>query len=333
MIMKKIVKPHKARKPSASTDVPSFARGKDQILKSPARLQRHKKNELGEFDTGKDDSIIKNTIAYNQWRQSLPSNLQTETPDYDLYGAFKAGLQPEWNDEDKSYHLGSRDPKTGRILKRPTHPTFGKAIWSDMSLGYYPIYRDGEIYTENPLRYDKGKDDHRYYDYIIAQSMLGNPTAKRMTGEDNRSIPAFGQGDRSNLVLGSFGNYATPSVMNIGGELMYTPNPWEVFPEWMVHNQSFKFNNPNDAIDFAENYKYSSPAFSEFFGVDNSVNYNKGKDSGIHIKKKNRGKFTAAAKRAGMSVQAYARKILNAPKGKYSSTLRKRANFARNFAH
>jgi hypothetical protein len=36
--MKKIVKPHKTRKPSASTDIPSFARGKDQILKSPARL-------------------------------------------------------------------------------------------------------------------------------------------------------------------------------------------------------------------------------------------------------------------------------------------------------
>ena len=293
----------------------------------------------------------------------------------------------------------------------------------------------------------RGKDDHRYYDYIIAQSMLGNPTAKRMTGEDNRYIPAFGQGDRSNLVLGSYGNYATPSVMNIGGELMYIPNPWEVLPEWMVHNQSFKFNNPNDTIDFAESYKYSSPAFSEFFGVDNSVNYDKGKDktwynelndsmlgagikfvdptgissyydvyqsaqnmynnpswsnagslaletfgalpligklgkalkigkkiikrggepelekmgqwiidqgyprmigitkdgadaqeydrgkdSGIHIKKKNRGKFTAAAKRAGMGVQAYARKILRAPKGKYSSTLRKRANFAANAA-
>ena len=165
------------------------------------------------YDNGKDDSIIKNTIAYNQWRQSLPSNLQTETPDYDLYGAFKAGLQPEWNDKDKSYHLGSRDPKTGRILKKPGHPTFGQAIYNDMLLGYYPIYKDGEIYTENPFE------------------------------------------------------------------------------------------------------------------------YNRGKDSGIHIKKKNRGKFTAAAKRAGMSVQAYARKILNAPKGKYSSTLRKRANFARNFAH
>ena len=184
----------------------------------------------------------------------------------------------------------------------------------------------------NMTHHNGGKDNHKYYDYIITQSMLGNPTAKRMTGEDDRYIPAFGQGDRSNLVIGSYGNYSTPSVMDVGGELMYVPNPWEVFPEWMVQNQSFRFNNPIDAIDFAENYKYSSPAFPEFFGVDNSVNYKHGKDSGIHIKKKNRGKFTAAAKRAGMGVQAYARKILNAPKGKYSSTLRKRANFAANAA-
>lgn len=163
----------------------------------------------GKDSASSDDSVIQNTAAYNQWRSTLPKNLQTETPDYDLYGAFQAGLQPEWNNEDNSYHLGSRDPKTGRILKRPGHPTFGQAIYNDMLLGYYPIYRDGEIYTEQPLK------------------------------------------------------------------------------------------------------------------------YNKGKDSGIHIKKKNRGKFTAAAKRAGMGVQAYARKILSAPKGKYSPTLRRRASFAK----
>lgn len=165
---------------------------------------------LFKFKSGKDNSIIQNTSAYNQWRSTLPKNLQTETPDYDLYGAFKAGLQPEWNDEDKSYHLGSRDPKTGRMLKKLGHPTFGQAIYNDMLLGYYPIYKDGEIYTENP----------------------------------------------------------------------------------------FKFN--------------------------------KGKDSGIHIKKANRGKFTKAAEQHGMSVQQFANKVLKAPKGKYSSTLRKRANFARN---
>lgn len=53
------------------------------------------------------------------------------------------------------------------------------------------------------------------------------------------------------------------------------------------------------------------------------------KDGGIHIKKKNRGKFTAAAKRAGMGVQAYAKKVLKDPNA--SPTLKKRANFARNF--
>ena len=59
--------------------------------------------------------------------------------------------------------------------------------------------------------------------------------------------------------------------------------------------------------------------------------YKKGKD--IHIKKANRGKFTEAANEHNMGVQEFARQVLSAPKGKYSSTLRKRANFARNFAH
>lgn len=49
----------------------------------------------------------------------------------------------------------------------------------------------------------------------------------------------------------------------------------------------------------------------------------------IHIKKKNRGKFTESAKRAGMGVQEFARHVL-ANKDEYSSILIKRANFARN---
>lgn len=50
----------------------------------------------------------------------------------------------------------------------------------------------------------------------------------------------------------------------------------------------------------------------------------------IRIKKKNKGKFTASAKKAGMGVQEYARHIL-ANKDRYSPTLVKRANFAKNF--
>jgi hypothetical protein len=51
--------------------------------------------------------------------------------------------------------------------------------------------------------------------------------------------------------------------------------------------------------------------------------------SKIHIKPSKRGVFTAKAKRAGMGVQAYARKVL-ANKSRYSSSTVKQANFARN---
>lgn len=52
--------------------------------------------------------------------------------------------------------------------------------------------------------------------------------------------------------------------------------------------------------------------------------------SGIHIKKENRGKFTASAKRAGQSVQEHARSVLNNPNA--TPLQKKRANFARNAA-
>lgn len=54
------------------------------------------------------------------------------------------------------------------------------------------------------------------------------------------------------------------------------------------------------------------------------------KGSKIHIKKKNRGKFTASAKAAGHSVQEHARKVLNDPNA--TPLQKKRANFARNAA-
>jgi len=48
--------------------------------------------------------------------------------------------------------------------------------------------------------------------------------------------------------------------------------------------------------------------------------------SGIHIKKKNEGKFTDSAKKAGMGVQEYAHKVMNDPDA--SPLQKKRANFA-----
>lgn len=93
---------------------------------------------------------MQDEAGYRYWRSRLPKNLRdTNDNDYDMRAAYKAGLQPEWNPDGKSYHLGSRDPKTGRILKAPHHPTFLKALTTDAGMGYYPTMDGkGNTYTE-----------------------------------------------------------------------------------------------------------------------------------------------------------------------------------------
>lgn len=64
------------------------------------------------------------------------------------------------------------------------------------------------------------------------------------------------------------------------------------------------------------------------FGLENIPTFKSGGE--IHIKKKNRGKFTKSAKAAGESVQEHAAKVLRDPNA--TPLQKKRANFARNAA-
>ena len=92
-------------------------------------------------------------------------------------------------------------------------------------------------------------------------------------------------------------------------------------------NQASKVAN-NTVID---NYDFQVDDVMQD-NARNAMKYAYAADGGpININKKNRGKFTESANRAGMGVQEYARHIL-ANKDKYSSTLVKRANFARSAA-
>ena len=56
------------------------------------------------------------------------------------------------------------------------------------------------------------------------------------------------------------------------------------------------------------------------------------KGGGIHIDPAKRGTFKAQASKMGMGVQEAAGKILSAPEGRYSPEMRRKANFAKNFA-
>ena len=85
-------------------------------------------------------------IDYQKWRANLPTNLREETSDYNLYEAYKSGAKPRL-ESDGYYHLPSRDPRTNKILKKPTHPTYGMALREDAIEGYLPMYKNNETYT------------------------------------------------------------------------------------------------------------------------------------------------------------------------------------------
>ena len=94
--------------------------------------------------------------------------------------------------------------------------------------------------------------------------------------------------------------------------------------------QTNSYRDWQNVIDFENHIRNSLkylPAVTPFAIGAKSDDYNSGKD--IRIKPSRRGTFTKAAKQHGMSVQGFANKVLRNP-SKYSTAMRKKANFARN---
>lgn len=111
------------------------------------RMQQYKQARESNPQLKYWDWKKENDLGYQLYKINLPSNLQVETDDYDLYGAYESDMLPELN-EDGTYHLGSRDPYTGRILKSKQHPTYQKAIESEISAGYFPYEKNNITYTK-----------------------------------------------------------------------------------------------------------------------------------------------------------------------------------------
>ena len=109
-------------------------------------------------------SIPLENNGYEEWKANLPENLRTETKDYNLKGAYEAGLQPVWDEETKSYHLSSVNPKSGYWLKSMDHPT----SWMEYqkhSLSMDPYHKEHTVqvdpkghFGKKQLKYIK-KDD------------------------------------------------------------------------------------------------------------------------------------------------------------------------------
>ena len=96
---------------------------------------------------------------------------------------------------------------------------------------------------------------------LALDSHFGNPTARRMTNYDTRSY-TFPDGIKGNVYVGSYGNYVTPQIQDVDGELKFIEDPWSKENWERSEAQSMKFESPRDAEYFAKNYKRFAPMMS-----------------------------------------------------------------------
>lgn len=140
--------------------------------------------------------------GYWDWRNSLPDNLKyTDDTEYDMQAAYESGVDAEYVEEDRSYHLPTRDPKTGYIFKKSTHPTFWKGLAEDAKLGYDAYFLGDKVYTkskgEGPIEAfeDGGKvgdpEKERFYQ-ATGRSSSGRPLEEGLK-------PVFGLEDAANI--------------------------------------------------------------------------------------------------------------------------------------
>jgi len=120
--------------------------------------EKKKEEKITTSEVSSDDK------GYQEWKANLPKNLQTETEDYNLRGAYEGGLTPVWDEGSQSYHLSSVNPKTGEWLKSMDHPS----AWMEYqqhSLSMDPYHREHTVtvnpegrFGEKQLKYVKKND-------------------------------------------------------------------------------------------------------------------------------------------------------------------------------
>jgi len=226
-------------------------------------------------------------IKFQTFYKTLPENLQSDDPSYDIRGYWDSEGRPTEFDysqpkqDDGYYHAYSLNSNTGKYLKAPWHPTFQKAVDTDRSLGWRPTVNvNGEVIsTDNPdiieeersfLNNTEGPSTGQYQDGGITTQeeidaannammkarlayayMHGNPAAQRMVVAPDQPYD-FGDGNTGTHYMASMDEYAVPLIQDVNGQLMLG----DFGPE---SAEAMRFDNLEDAMYFADHYKQITP--------------------------------------------------------------------------
>ena len=171
------------------------------LLKSQERAKRQQAEPESSLNVLRTEKFVPYTEEnledeeYKNWKSTLPENLQQETEEYDLYGAYKSGMQPI-EVAPGEYHMSSRDPKTGRILKSEDHESFSESVIEDEKLGYITYKsNDGNIYSKKQYEIDIAGDAKEIFRVddtgaIVKESVAGgkDPVSDVQRGADKRKL-------------------------------------------------------------------------------------------------------------------------------------------------
>ena len=117
--------------------------------------------------------------------------------------------------------------------------------------------KGSSLYKGNGKKNGEKKQDHGMIGMMKARIALenefgNNPAIKRMIVPPDNPYQ-FKDGTTGSHLMGSYGDYAIPSIQNVNGKLDETGPRMD---------EAIRFDRPEDAIYFAEeNYKDVAPAF------------------------------------------------------------------------
>ncbi len=171
--------------------------------------------------------IPKRKETFTQWGERIkklnPNFNYLDNSEYNYRGAYEGGLEPQLvinEDGTKEYHLDSRNPITGEILKSENHPTFRQALEEDMRLGYLPVRINGKIYTfdRDSKEYADLYNSGRLMNYDEASDTYIAPPLKEytVTAKNPDWIRYQKEYMRNNPMSEFINQYLTPFARSLG---------------------------------------------------------------------------------------------------------------------
>lgn len=237
-------------------------------------------------------------------------------------------------------------PKQDSILiERNLNKSFSKS-----QFGHGPFYTDLKGIDQNkPNFYDAGKhtiiprkkDGKHYmeysdiYNFDNAEQYLKKYGSKSESDSVKSNVLAPLAVKAMELIGVPYEVHQTVPIKYINGDVFGSANSYREYLQKLAQFHKVKFRSDISKLSDEELESIYSVENEQNLTGDEIVKIWKGKGlvsfkqgGSIHIKEKNKGKFTESAKRAGKSVQEYARDVVNNPKA--TKLQKKRAQFALN---